>query len=371
MALTNSSIIDRRENLAGFLKPFLSEKCINDPKPNGASMRVLLHLFALVTLLLPLTAYASGDDDWHVAKASSQVRYTTDQSMWKDLQTGDVVPNSAWISTGPRGRVQLVRGVESIGFQPSTLAAITTKSGGLFSARKTNILQQIGELDLEIEKRSQPHTTVQTPYLAAVVKGTIFHVSVGKTNASVSVDRGLVQVTSFASGQLANVGPRQRATVDRKSGMKVSGANSRPTISPVAPSVAVVPAVGTTALAGQAEVTTDDKGKSSKASNDASAKDAAQSNGKSGKGSSGSNDSGKSGNGNNGNGGGNGSSNGNSGSNGNGGSSGAGSSGNNGNGNSGNGGGNSGNAGGNGKGNNGNGGGNGGGKGNSGKGNNK
>ena len=65
MALTNSSIIDRRENLAGFLKPFLSEKCINDPKPNGASMRVLLHLFALVTLLLPLTAYASGDDDWH------------------------------------------------------------------------------------------------------------------------------------------------------------------------------------------------------------------------------------------------------------------------------------------------------------------
>ncbi|WP_162698778.1 FecR domain-containing protein [Hyphomicrobiales bacterium] len=371
MALTNSSIIDRRENLAGFLKPFLSEKCINDPKPNGASMRVLLHLFALVTLLLPLTAYASGDDDWHVAKASSQVRYTTDQSMWKDLQTGDVVPNSAWISTGPRGRVQLVRGVESIGFQPSTLAAITTKSGGLFSARKTNILQQIGELDLEIEKRSQPHTTVQTPYLAAVVKGTIFHVSVGKTNASVSVDRGLVQVTSFASGQLANVGPRQRATVDRKSGMKVSGANSRPTISPVAPSVAVVPAVGTTALAGQAEVTTDDKGKSSKASNDANAKNAAQSNGKSGKGSSGSNDSGKSGNGNNGNGGGNGSSNGNSGSNGNGGSSGAGSSGNNGNGNSGNGGGNSGNAGGNGKGNNGNGGGNGGGKGNSGKGNNK
>ncbi len=327
-------------------------------------MRVLLHLFALVTLLLPLTAYASDDDDWHVAKASSQVRYTTDQSTWKDLQTGDVVPNSAWIATGPRGRVQLVRGAESIGFQPGTLAAITTKSGGLFSARKTNILQQIGELDLEIEKRSQPHTTVQTPYLAAVVKGTIFHVSVGKTNASVSVDRGLVQVTSFASGQQANVGPRQSATVDRKSGMKVSGANSRPTISPVAPSVAVVPAVGTTALAGQAEVTTDDKGKSSKASNDASAKNAAQSNGRSGEGSSGSNDSGKSGGGNNGNGGGNGSSNGNSGSNGNGGSSGAGSSGNNGNGNSGN-------AGGNGKGNNGNGGGNGGGKGNSGKGNNK
>lgn len=314
-------------------------------------MRVFLRLFAFLAFLLPLTTYAS-DDDWHVAKASSQVRYTTDQTTWKDLQTGDVVPNRAWISTGPRGRAQLVRGVESIGFQPNTMAAITTRAGGLFTARKTEIVQQIGALDLEIEKRSQPHTTVQTPYLAAVVKGTIFHVSVGKTNASVSVDRGLVQVTSFASGQQANVAPRQSATVDRKSGMKVAGAISRPTIASVPPSVAVVPAIGTTALAGQAESTGDDKGKSSKASDDASENSAAEGKGSSGKG--------------------------NSSSNGSAGSSGTGSSGNNGNGNSGNGGGNggngggnSGNGGGNGKGNNGNGGGNGGGNGNSGKGNNK
>ncbi|MFP3541194.1 FecR domain-containing protein, partial [Pseudomonas sp. SIMBA_044] len=85
--------------------------------------------------------------------------------------------------------------MESIAFQPNTMAAITTKPAGFFAPRKTEIVQQVGALDLEIEKRSQPHTTVQTPYLAAVVKGTIFHVSVAKSKASVSVDRGLVQVT--------------------------------------------------------------------------------------------------------------------------------------------------------------------------------
>lgn len=331
-------------------------------------MRILLLFLAFVISLLPVTAFAS-DEDWHVAKASSQVRYTTDQNTWKDLRAGDVVPNRAWISTGPRGRAQLVRGVEIIGFQPNTMASITTKAGGFFTIRKTEIVQQVGTLDLEIEKRSQPHTTVQTPYLAAVVKGTIFHVSVGKTKASVSVDRGLVQVTSFASGQRADVGPKQSATVDRKAGMKVAGAVSRPTIGSVATSVAVVPAVGTAELAGQTADTAGDKGNSSKTSEDTTSREST------GSASHGNGSGNGSANGNSGNNGGN--ANGNTGGNGNGGSnsSGAGSSGNNGggsgNGNSGNGGGNSGNNGnGGGNGNNGNGGGNGG-NGNNGKGNNK
>ncbi|WP_210161477.1 hypothetical protein [Rhizobium leguminosarum] len=79
---------------------------------------------------------------------------------------------------------------------PSIRTPVPPSRPPVFCPGKTEVLQQIGTLDLEIEKRSQPHTTVQTPYLEAVVKGTIFHVTVGKTKASVSVDRGLVQVTS-------------------------------------------------------------------------------------------------------------------------------------------------------------------------------
>ena len=205
--------------------------------------------FLILVFFVPVAAIAA-DEDWRVAKTSGQVRYTLDHATWVDLHAGDAVPNAAWILTGPRGRAQLVRGVESIGFQPGTMASITTTSG--FFSRKTQVVQQVGALDLEIEKRSQPHTMVQTPFLAAVVKGTIFHVSVGKTKASVSVDRGLVQVTSFASGQRSNVGPRQSATVDRARGMTVTGQASAPSVTSVAPSVALVPAVGAAKLSGKA-----------------------------------------------------------------------------------------------------------------------
>ncbi|MGR4847340.1 hypothetical protein ACIPSK_32870 [Rhizobium sp. LARHSG275] len=223
--------------------------------------RILISALILVT-----TAASAAAEDWRVVKTTDQARYSVDRTKWLDLSTGDVLPNRAWVSTGPRGRIQLARGVESITFQPNTLAAITTNES---LAMKTQIFQQVGSLDLEIEKRSQPHTTVQTPYLAAVVKGTIFHVTVGKTKASVSVDRGLVQVTSFASGQQSKVGPRQSAVVDIKAGMTVRGQLSKPEIISVAPSVAKVPAVGTTKLAGAIE-STETKNKSSTVDEDTS-----------------------------------------------------------------------------------------------------
>jgi hypothetical protein len=270
-----------------------------------------IYRILIAALILLTTAAFAAADDWRVVKATNQAKYSVDRTNWLDLSPGDVVPNRAWVSTGPRGRMQLARGVESITFQPNTLASITTN--GFFS-RKTEIVQQVGSLDLEIEKRSQPHTTVQTPYLAAVVKGTIFHVTVDRTKASVSVDRGLVQVTSFASGQQSNVGPRQSAAVDSKAGMTVRGQLSKPEIISVAPSAAKVPAVGTTKIAGAVEASAA-KNKSTAAGKDKNSSASSDGNSANGKGT----DSSSNGNGNsgsNGNSGGNG--NGNSGGNGNG-----------------------------------------------------
>ncbi|RWY77915.1 hypothetical protein EHI44_33335 [Rhizobium leguminosarum] len=253
-------------------------------------MPAIYRILITALILLTTTAFAAADD-WRVVKATNQAKYSVDRTNWLDLSPGDVVPNRAWVSTGPRGRMQLARGVESITFQPNTLASITTN--GFFS-RKTEIVQQVGSLDLEIEKRSQPHATVQTPYLAAVVKGTIFHVTVDRTKASVSVDRGLVQVTSFASGQQSNVGPRQSAAVDSKAGMTVRGQLSKPEIISVAPSAAKVPAVGTTKIAGAVEAS-EAKNKSSAAGKDKGSSASSDSNSANGKGSGSSNASGNSG----------------------------------------------------------------------------
>jgi len=257
-----------------------------------------------------------------VSRATKQVSFTVDKKTWVPVSGGMAIPNKAWISTGPRGRLELERGVEKVAFGPGTLAAIITEDG-LFS-RKTNVVQQKGSLSLDIEKRSKPHTYVHTPFLAAVVKGTSFQVTVTARDASVSVERGLVQVSSFTSGQSTNLGPGQQATVDQNQTMSVAGVNSAPSVQASAPSQASIAPAGQTSRIG-AEAPAAGGASASTSTN-------------SGKGNGGGNGNGNSGNGN-GNGGGNG--NGNSGN-------GNGNGGGNGNGNSGNGNGNSGNGNGNG-----------------------
>jgi len=147
---------------------------------------------------------------------------------------------------GPRGRLQIIRGAESITFQPNTLAAVFTRARD--QNQRTEVVQQIGEITLQIEKRQQPPTTVQTPFLAAVMKGTRFTVKVEKADAVVSVDRGLVQVRSFQSGERSDLGPGQSAPA-ATSGMSVAGLSKTPTVTRVAPSDPFISALDATGIA--------------------------------------------------------------------------------------------------------------------------
>ncbi len=237
-------------------------------------MRLIIAAVLCFAVTFVSASVSAANEAWTAARATDQVRYTLDKETWHLLRKGMDVPNKAWISTGPRGRLQLVRGTESIAFQPNTLASITTR--GSNQSRKTEVVQQVGEINLEIEKRQRPHTTVQTPFLAAVVKGTRFSVKVGKADAAVSVNRGLVQVTSFRSGERSDLGAGQRASVDL-SGMRVAGVSQKPAITRVPASAAPVRAVK--------DVPTPDsdatKGKKADKASDKGSKTASHDNGKS------------------------------------------------------------------------------------------
>jgi hypothetical protein len=104
----------------------------------------------------------------------------------------------------------------------------TEKKDGL----ATTILQQAGSILLEVEKQNVKHFEVETPYLAAVVKGTQFIVRVNRDQTSVSVIRGQVEVSDFKSGQIAQVMPGQVASTftNGKSGLSLSGSG---TLNPV------------------------------------------------------------------------------------------------------------------------------------------
>ena len=138
------------------------------------------------------------------------------------------------------------------------------------------------------------------PFLAAVVKGTRFTVQVGKRDAAVAVDRGLVQVTSFRSGERSELAAGQGARVDA-TGMTVAGISQKPSISRVAPSSPAVPAVGgiqsDAATSDKASSTSNGKSKAESAGK-SSDKDNSSSNsnaGGNGKGNSGGNGNGNSG----------------------------------------------------------------------------
>ncbi|WP_061027905.1 FecR family protein [Bradyrhizobium sp. CCH5-F6] len=186
-------------------------------------------LFAALILGTASGAFAADDGVWSVSKSSGEVWLATNGAQQVSLsQDGTLKPGDT-IRTGRNGRVLLVRGEETILISPNSVVGLPAeKKDGL----STTIIQQAGSILLEVEKRNVRHFEVETPYLAAVVKGTQFSVTVGAGSTKVGVLRGQVEVSDFKTGQIAQVMPGQAATVFEhgKSGLSLSGAG---TFSPI------------------------------------------------------------------------------------------------------------------------------------------
>jgi hypothetical protein len=167
---------------------------------------------------------------WRVSKSSGEVWVSTSGVQQASL-TDDAVLNSGdSIRTGRNGRVLLVRGQEQILVSPNSVISLPApKSPGT-----TTVIQQSGTILLDVEKRNVQHFEVETPYLAAVVKGTQFRVTVGQGESFVTVLGGQVDVTDFRSGQSALVRPGQMAKVGMvgTAGLSLSGSG---TLSPIRP----------------------------------------------------------------------------------------------------------------------------------------
>ena len=161
-------------------------------------------------------ALAADDGVWSVNKSSGEVWITTTGAEPASLKQEDTLKPGDTIRTGRDGRLLLVRGEETILVAPNSVIGLPSeKKDGL----STTILQQAGSVLLEVEKRNVKHFEVETPYLAAVVKGTQFRVSVNADSTTVSVLRGQVEVADFKSGQsLRQTIPERVPSVIRCSG---------------------------------------------------------------------------------------------------------------------------------------------------------
>src|SRR6267154_3417352 len=170
-------------------------------------------------------AHAGDGEAWSVSKSSGEVWMTTTGAQTVSLSQQDVLKPGDTIRTGRNGRVLLVRGAETILVSPNSAIGLPTENKDGLS---TTIVQQAGSILLEVEKRNVKHFEVETPYLAAVVKGTQFSVTVNAAGTSVSVRRGQVEVSDFKSGQIAQIMPGQVATAfaHGRGGLSLSGSGT-------------------------------------------------------------------------------------------------------------------------------------------------
>ncbi|WP_439409271.1 FecR family protein [Bradyrhizobium sp. DASA03076] len=190
-------------------------------------VRIGMRCAVMVALVLGATSVASAADDgvWSVSKSSGEVWLATSGAQQVSLNQEETLKPGDTIRTGRNGRVLLVRGEETILISPNSVVGVPAeKKEGL----STTIIQQAGSILLEVEKRNVKHFEVETPYLAAVVKGTHFSVTVGAGSTKVGVLRGQVEVSDFKTGQIAQVMPGQVATAfaHGKPGLSLSGSGT-------------------------------------------------------------------------------------------------------------------------------------------------
>jgi hypothetical protein len=150
---------------------------------------------AVLGLLASGTAFA-GAPGWTLSETSGQVSVVS-TGLVKAATRGGALITGDIVNTGRNGRAVLVRGEEYLVVAPNSRLRVAdpAKSGGL-----TQIVESFGNVIYKIKKMTMPHFAVETPFLAAVVKGTTFSVTVTDKGASVQVIEGRVEVATRDGG---------------------------------------------------------------------------------------------------------------------------------------------------------------------------
>ena len=169
-------------------------------------MARVLAIAVAAFFLMGISANAAG---WTVTHFSGEVAISGHEGGLIPVALSTELPAGATVTTGERGRVLLTRGKETMTIGSGTVVSIPADSLTGF----TTINQQVGEILFDVEKRNVKHFAVETPFLAAVVKGTRFTVTVSSNGAGVSVERGRVGVTDIASRRHVDVVRGQVAKV--------------------------------------------------------------------------------------------------------------------------------------------------------------
>ncbi|MCT4654937.1 MAG: FecR family protein [Cohaesibacter sp.] len=173
-------------------------------------INLLLAFFvSLFLTLVPSSAQEASD--WLIKKVSGDAWITTLEEQTIEVRKGMYFKPGQTLKTASRSRVLLSRNKERLQVGADTI--IRLPSAEVVEPGKTIIKQRRGKIDLLISRKDRKHFSVETPYLAAVVKGTRFSVSVVDQRAVVRVYEGLVGVNSLISDEKNDIRPGQSVSL--------------------------------------------------------------------------------------------------------------------------------------------------------------
>ncbi len=146
--------------------------------------------------LLGSTSAFAQTGPWKLSETSGQVAVGREGATkiairGQNLNAGDT------IRTGPRSRAVVTRGEQyMIVAADSHIRLAEPQKDGMV----TQVFNYLGNVLFKVDKRKDKHFRVETPYMAAVVKGTTFNVTVGAQGTTVQVTEGAVEVSTLDGG---------------------------------------------------------------------------------------------------------------------------------------------------------------------------
>ncbi len=210
-------------------------------------MRALCRLMLPIILLLfsGLPAYAQSGG-WTITEAKGAV-VVIDSRGTRPAVNGLTLAPGATVRTQARSSAVLVRGREFVTLRQNAQIRIPEAER---SRSVMQVIQDYGSALFNIGKQPNPHFGVETPYLAAVVKGTTFIITVGNEGATLQVTEGAVEASTPDGGARELILPGAVAMVAAEDTMRmviegdtrrVIDSPARPAGGPAAAAPAAVP----------------------------------------------------------------------------------------------------------------------------------
>jgi len=170
-------------------------------------------------LAVPLLTASAGATEWSIERMSGNVQIHDGES-WVRLDQDRVLNAGDSIWTGRNGRIHLMNDQGSVLLAPRSLVKIPAQAlPNNFSV----LFQTHGTVSAEVDKRRKRHFSIQTPYLAAVVKGTEFDVEIKKNRTRVAVSEGMVGVVDVDTGETVDVPAGSEVAAEARADGKLSG----------------------------------------------------------------------------------------------------------------------------------------------------